>query len=154
MKSSRFSTSFGLFMLRLFVGGLFAAHGYPKVFGGGETQLPDQVARYLGTDFVQAMQGGPAGFAEALRSMGIPMPAVSARFVGILELAGGLFLIVGLLTRPIALLLAINMAVGIRKAHWPQGLMAAGGMEYPLLLLGACLALTFAGPGKISVWNK
>jgi len=44
-------------------------------------------------------------------SLGIPAPAVSAYFVGTLELAGGLLLLVGLFSRPVALLLTGNMLV-------------------------------------------
>ena len=44
-------------------------------------------------------------------SLGIPAPAVNAYFVGTLELAGGLLLLVGLFARPVALLLTGNMVV-------------------------------------------
>ncbi len=49
-------------------------------------------------------------------SLGIPVPALTAYFVGTLELAGGLLLLVGLFARPIALLLAANMVVAYLAA--------------------------------------
>ena len=49
-------------------------------------------------------------------SLGIPAPALTAYFVGTLELAGGLLLLVGLFARPIALLLAGNMVVAYLAA--------------------------------------
>ena len=44
-------------------------------------------------------------------SLGIPLPGVNAVFVSGLELVGGLLLMVGLATRPIALLLVVDMLV-------------------------------------------
>ncbi len=49
-------------------------------------------------------------------SLGIPAPALSAYFVGTLEMAGGLLLLVGLFARPVALLLAGNMVVAYLTA--------------------------------------
>ena len=49
-------------------------------------------------------------------SLGIPAPALNAYFVGTLEMAGGLLLLVGLFARPIALLLAGNMLVAYLAA--------------------------------------
>jgi putative oxidoreductase len=47
-------------------------------------------------------------------SLGIPFPAFNAHFVSGLELVGGILFILGLFSRPIALLLAGNMFV----AYW------------------------------------
>lgn len=47
-------------------------------------------------------------------SLNIPFPGLNAPFISILEFAGGILLGVGLLSRPIALLLACNMFV----AYW------------------------------------
>jgi putative oxidoreductase len=43
--------------------------------------------------------------------LGIPFPGLNARFIGALECYGGLFLIAGLFSRPIALLVFISMTV-------------------------------------------
>jgi len=143
--------SIGLFLLRLIVGGIFAVHGYPKLFGGSEEQVHPQVARYLGPGFVQALQHGRAGFVAMLREMNIPVPEATGLFVGAVEFFGGILLILGWCSRLAALLLGGDMVVAIWKVHWKAGLVGAGAFEFPLSLLGACLALFFAGPGKISV---
>ena len=143
--------SLGLLLLRLIVGGLFVVHGYPKLLGGPERPVSPEAARYLGAGFVQAMQTGQAGFAEMLRGMGVPMPGVMAPVVGAVEFLGGLLLMLGWFTRLAAILLSADMVVAIRKVHWQNGLVAPAGSEFPLSLLGACLALFFTGPGKISV---
>jgi len=143
--------SLGLLLLRLIVGGTFAVHGYPKLFGGPSKPVPPEAARFLGQGFVQAMGRGPAGFVETLSGLGVPLPKVMARVVGGVELFGGLLLALGWHTRLAALLLGGEMAVVIWKVHWRNGLSAPGGFEFPLSLLGACLALFFGGPGRISV---
>jgi putative oxidoreductase len=43
------------------------------------------------------------------------------------------------------------MKVAIWKVHWKNGLMGEGGFEFPLSLLGACLALLVTGPGRLSL---
>ena len=43
-------------------------------------------------------------------------------FAGVLQAFGGLFLLLGLFTRPVAFLLSGEMAVAYFKAHAPQGL--------------------------------
>jgi len=143
--------SLGLLILRLVVGGLFAVHGYPKLFGGPEKPVSPEVARYLGPGFVHLMRSGRAGFAENLRGMGFPAPEAMAVFVGAVEFFGGLLLALGLFTRKAALLLGGEMAVAIWKVHRPNGLVGPSGAEFPASLLAACLALLFAGPGRISL---
>lgn len=55
-------------------------------------------------------------------------------FAGVLQTFGGLFLLLGLFTRPVAFLLSGEMAVAYFKAHAPQGL-------WPLLNQGIDAAL-------------
>jgi uncharacterized membrane protein YphA (DoxX/SURF4 family) len=45
--------------------------------------------------------------------LGMPFPAFTADFVGCLEIVGGLLLLLGLLTRPIAVLFLIEMIVAM-----------------------------------------
>ncbi len=141
----------GLLLLRVGAGVTLMAHGYPKLFGGPGKE-PPKAAEVLGPNFPPAVeQGGPAAFAKALESMGVPAPEVSAVAAGVAEFGGGLALALGFLTAPAGALVAANMAVASRKAHWPQGFFGTGGYEFPALLglVGAALALT--GPGAISV---
>jgi len=141
----------GLLLLRLIVGGIFAVHGYTKLFGGPGKPVPPEAERYLGPGFVQFMQVGPKGFAESLRAMGVPMPDIMAIVVGAVEFFGGLLLMVGCLVRPAALLLSADMVVAIWKVHLPNGLVGPKGFEFPLSLLGGCLALLFANRGTRKV---
>ncbi len=50
-------------------------------------------------------------------SLGIPMPGLNAWFIGSLELVGGALLLVGLLSRPISILLAGSMTVAFLTAE-------------------------------------
>lgn len=155
----------GLLLFRVIVGGIFAAHGYPKLFGGTRQMVGVAVSReaagqmvgatarrWLGEGFAQSMErGGPANFASVLQGLGIPQPQLMAWVVGLAEFGGGLLIALGLLTRLSALLLAIDMVVAIWKVHWRNGLVGPGGLEFPLSLLAACLALLGVGPGQISL---
>jgi putative oxidoreductase len=66
---------------------------------------------------------------------GEPVPLMSlAGAAGALELVGGLLLLLGLMTRPVALILAGEMAVAYFLRHAPQGF-------WPLLNRGELAAL-------------
>lgn len=142
----------GLLILRLIVGGIFVAHGYPKLFGGPGKEIRPAAAQFLGPGFVQAVErGGPETFATTLERLGVPEPRLMAWFVGGVEFVGGILLAIGWLTRLVALLLAGDMLVAIVRVHWRNGLIGPGGFEFPLALLGACLALAGTGPGRFSI---
>lgn len=121
----------GLAILRVVLGVIYIAHGAPKLLGG---------------------VGGLAGLLEGL---GFPVPFAWAWFVTILEFFGGLALIVGLLVTPIALLLSIEMAVGIVLVHAPEGWYVigpgTGGVEFNVLLIASLMTLVFAGPGLAAI---
>jgi putative oxidoreductase len=89
-------------------------------------------------------------------SLGIPAPAINAYFVSSLECFGGLLLIIGLASRPLALMVAISMFV----AYWtadreslmgiisdPDKFVKADPFPY---LLTALIVLAF-GPGLLSI---
>lgn len=88
------------------------------------------------------------GFVQMVGGMGFPLPELFAWGATIAELGGGLLLAAGLLTRPAALLIVINMAVVVLFAH-PGG----GFSERELGLLYGLIALTFAilGAGRYSL---
>jgi putative oxidoreductase len=95
----------------------------------------------------------PAGWQDMLTGLGFPAPVVLSWFVLMLELVGGVALIVGLLVRPIALLFAIEMVVSSVTVRLPLGFAPEGatGIELDLALLAAALALVILGPGRPSV---
>jgi putative oxidoreductase len=138
---------FGLLLLRLITGAIFAVHGYSKLFGGPEVPVHPAAARYLGPNFVSAMRSGHRGFTEMLRTIDVPVPAMMALIVGVVEFLGGTFLALGVLTRFSALLLSADMAVAIWKVHWKNGLVGAGGFEFALMMLASGLTFLFGGRG-------
>jgi len=60
-------------------------------------------------------------------------------------MAGGLALLTGVLMRPLAFLLAIEMAVAILRVRLPQGFL--GGWEFELTLLLICLGIAIRPRG-------
>ena len=78
------------------------------------------VAAFL---FIQVGTAKLFAFPGAVMPDGGTAPAGSLPWVaGALEAFGGLFLLLGLFTRPVAFLLSGEMAVAYFKAHAPQGL--------------------------------
>ncbi|MEO5722550.1 MAG: DoxX family protein [Chthoniobacterales bacterium] len=88
------------------------------------------------------MFGGKGG-AEGLMLLG-----------GIIELAGGLLIALGLLTRPAAFLSSGMMAVGYFMAHAPQGaLPIVNKGELAVVYCFIFLYIFFRGPGPLSLDN-
>lgn len=144
--------SLGLLVLRLVLGGIFVAHGYPKLFGGqGESaHLADVTKSTLGEGFVEQVEhGGVGATAGMMESLGLPNAKAAGWAVALVEFVGGLALILGFATRPMAAALAFSQAVAINKVHASEGLV--GGYEYNIALIGGTAALAIAGPGKIAL---
>lgn len=119
--------------IRLAAGVVFAAHGGQKLFGlfGGY---------------------GLEGTAGWMESIGLGPGLLMATLAGSAEFFGGLLLIVGLLVRPAALVLAITMLVAIVTVHLQNGLfMSNNGYEFGLALLAISLGLAVRGAGSFSV---
>ncbi|MFN7997920.1 MAG: DoxX family protein [Bryobacteraceae bacterium] len=116
----------GIAILRIVVGVVFLAHGAQKLFVIGF-----------------------GGVAHMFSGVGIPMAYPAAILVTLLEFAGGIALVLGIATRWVAALLAINMAVAVLKVHLHNGFfLNKGGCEFALTLLAANVALALAGPGS------
>ncbi len=125
--------SLSLFVLRICIGLMFMAHGSQKLFG---------------------VFGGPGiqGFTQSLAGMGLPNPMLQAYLAAGSEFLGGLFLTLGLFTRLAVFPPLFVMIVAIAKVHWSHGFfMQKGGFEYPLMIVGALMALLSLGGGKFSV---
>lgn len=119
--------------LRIIAGIIFAAHGAQKLFAwfGG-----------YGLD----------GTGQWMESIGLSPGYLMALMAGSAEFFGGILLILGLLTRPTALVLAVTMLVAIFSVHVQNGLfMSNNGYEFGLALFGMSLALMFQGGGKYSI---
>ena len=80
---------------------------------------------------------------------GIPAPEVATYLVGALELLGGLLLVVGLFTRPAALLLALNLVGAIATAGRVDGGTFHLGVAPAMLV--AMLFLVWAGSGRLAL---
>lgn len=77
-----------------------------------------------------------------------------ALLAGSAEFFGGLALVLGLLTRPAALVSAFTMLVAIFAVHIGNGLfMANNGYEYALTLFVATAALAIQGGGRFALDN-
>lgn len=71
---------------------------------------------------------------------------------GMLEFFGGILIVLGLFTRPVAFVVAGEMAVAYFMAHQPRGLMPIqNGGELPALLCFVFLLLWTHGPGGFSL---
>lgn len=132
MKSINKCSRYAPFVLRIGVGLIFLIHGYQKMF-------------IQGFDGVAGFFGG----------IGIPLALFFAYVVTILELAGGLMLILGLLTRWISGLLAINMVIAFLVVHVQNGFyVSGGGYEFVLVLFVASVSLLLSGAGVLSLDRK
>jgi putative oxidoreductase len=73
-------------------------------------------------------------------------------FAAVLEVVGGLLLVIGLFTRPVAFILAGEMAVAYFMAHAPHSFFPIINQgESAVLFCFIFLYLVFAGPGAWSL---
>lgn len=111
-----------LSLFRIVFALLFFAHGLAKMAGYPAGAQPGQVA--------------------ILSLFGV---------AGLFEFIGGALLVVGVFTRPVAILLSGEMAVGYFLVHAPQGFFPSlNGGELAILYCFAFLVIGIAGAG---VWS-
>lgn len=123
----------GLLVLRLVLGGLFAAHGAQKLWGsfGGH---------------------GPDGTGMWFESLGLKPGKPLALAAGGSELTGGALVGLGLFTPVGATLLSSTMLTAIWKVHRKNGVWVSnGGYEYNMTVIALLFALADAGPGDLSI---
>ncbi len=95
------------------------------------------------------LEGTGGYFAQ---NLGLEPGVAWAALVGGTEFFGGLCLALGFLTRPVAVGVAILMAVAVFAVHLPNGFFwGQGGYEYPLLWGLVALAIAFKGGGEMSL---
>lgn len=115
--------------MRFCVGAMLVPHGYFKLFHG-------QVH----------------GLAGLMAHLGLQPALAWAYWIGILEFFGGIMLALGLLTRPVAIMIAVEMAVAIIGVHLGNGYFWTNkGYEYPLMWGLLCLAIAVRGGGRLSL---
>jgi len=120
-------------ILRVPIGLILAAHGSQKLFGwfGGY---------------------GLEGTGQWMASVGLNPGFLMALLAGSAEFFGGVALILGLLTRPAAVISAVTMLIALFWVHWGKGFfLDTHGIEYALALLSASTALAFIGGGRYSL---
>ena len=124
--------NFGLLVLRLVVGPVFAFHGYAKIFRGGRL---DGTARWF-------------------ESLGMRPGALHARLGAAGELATGTCIALGLLTSFGGMGLVGLMFVAFWTVHRGNGLLVfKDGWEYNLVLAAIGVSLATIGPGGWSLDN-
>ncbi|MEK6983277.1 MAG: DoxX family protein [Nanoarchaeota archaeon] len=130
MPKSNNLKQWSLTLLRLVVGVIFLYHGYLKLF----------------------VPGGFVGTVDFFTKIGIIMPNISALVVAVAEFFGGLFLILGMLTKWSSLVLMVNMLVAFFMVHLKNGfLVSNGGYEFVLSILAGLIVILVNGAGKLSV---
>jgi putative oxidoreductase len=127
--------------LRLTVGCGFMAHGFAK------------------------LSKGPGAFAAILHAMGVPAPHAMAWLTILVELLGGLAVVLGAFVWLVSVPMAAVLIVAMLTVHLPYGfssikliaVTAAGaqfgppGYELDLLYLACLVALTLGGPGPLAI---
>lgn len=131
-------SGFGPTVLRLALGAVFVFHGVMK----------------LSPEF-----GGPAETTALLASLGFKLPHLVAVAVGMIELGGGVALMLGAFTGWTAIALLQTTVVIGWKLHVSRGPLqdlatdpsAVHGADFDLLLVGALLCLLVTGAGHLSL---
>lgn len=114
--------------------------------------IPGVIFLYHGWQRYDAGVSNAAGF---FGGQGIPAPELMAWVVTVAEVVGGAFLIVGFLTRLVAVGFIVEMVLAILLVKTEIGLIApmggGAGAELDLALIAAMAAVATCGPGTLSV---
>ena len=125
IKARHVQSGYVLSLLRVIIGFTFCCHGAQKLFG---------------------IFGGMGGHGAKATVLSLFW------FAAILEFFGGLLVILGLFTRPVALILCGEMAVAYFRAHAPRGFLPIVNMgELAVVYCFVFLYFFAAGPGPLSL---
>ena len=115
----------GIAIVRISMGLVIAVHGYQK------------------------FAGGLANVSPFFATLSIPLPGVMGPFIAVLELAGGILLLLGLAGRWLGLLFALEHIV---TTFWVKVPMQGwNSSELERMLLAGGIVLFLAGPGKLAI---
>lgn len=124
--------TFGPLVIRVIAGAIFIINGWQKII------------------FLQQTRG---------YFMMIGLPQELAILIGLLEVIGGILLIVGLLTRVVSLLFTMEMISAFIILNISNVIVLPKGYELgllsiPILIMAISISLAITGPGRISIeWN-
>jgi putative oxidoreductase len=121
------NSDLALLVLRVVLAAVMLAHGLPKITGFS----------------------GVAGF---FGSAGIPAPTLAAAYATVVEVGGGILILLGVAVDIAGLLFAVDMIGAIVFVAFKNGFK--GGWEFEFTLLGIAVALALAGPGGYSVGGR
>ena len=128
-KAARFAVpvhpGWGVTAVRVAAGVVLALHGYQKFADG---------------------LGATSGY---FARVGIPLPALAAPLIAVLELVGGSLLVLGVATRWLGLLFAVEFAVVTFWVVLPRAGWRGSSLE--LMLLAAAVLFALAGSGKAAL---
>jgi putative oxidoreductase len=120
-------------ILRVVLGGLFIWHGIDK-FDAGISMVEEMFTMW-----------------------GVPAAGLAAPLVALVEIVGGIALVLGLATRMAAMLLSVVMIGALIYVKQDLGIISAGpmpGAELDLALLAGLIALVVLGPGRFSLDDR
>lgn len=84
--------------------------------------------------------------------VGIGLPPEMQLPIALAEFIGGVFLIVGVLTRITGVVFSVILLGAIFHIRWEKGFFVSqGGWEFDLIMLAAALSVIAIGAGKISI---
>jgi putative oxidoreductase len=118
-----------LLLVRLVLGVVLIAHGWQKL-----------------------MTKGIDATTEGFAAIGIPAAPVAAVFVIVVEVLGGILVVVGAATALVGVLVALEMLGAVLFVHIGSGVFVSeGGWELAGLVGASALALAAVGSGRLSV---
>jgi putative oxidoreductase len=119
-----------LLAIRVVMGSMLAYHGWKKLDGGVEK------------------------FVATVDRLGFPLPELLARATIVIELVGGICLMLGLLTRLWSALVTLQFLLIVAQVKWDVGVFGQpgrNGFELDLLYAVTAAALLLAGPGLLAI---